>query len=104
MEYRGTPVSRGIAIAPVFCFHDSPLEIPKRTIDVFGRDKEKVRYLDALQTAKSELEAVYRHWLPIDANKAAIFQAHIDLLFDEQIMQEIEAAVQGRRQMRRMGG
>ncbi len=93
MEYRGSAVSRGIAIAPVFCFYDKQPEFQQRNIEESARETEKARYLGAIKTAREELESIYQQWLPIDAEKAAIFQAHIDLLSDEQITREIETAV-----------
>ncbi len=93
MKYQGSPVSRGIAISRVFCFHDEPLRIDERTLEEPLRDLELHRYHSAIATAKQHLEATYENCRICDKEKAMIFQAHIDILDDIQVREEIEDAI-----------
>lgn len=93
MKYQGSPVSRGIAISHVFCFHDEPLRIDERTLEEPLRDLELHRYHSAIATARQNIEETYEKCCTRDKEKAMIFQAHVDILDDIQVREEIEDAI-----------
>lgn len=93
MKYQGSPVSRGIAFARIFCFHDEKLAVEHRTLEEPLRDAELQRYHSAVQAAEQQLQEIYEKCRAHDAEKAKIFQAHIDILQDLQVREEIDAAI-----------
>lgn len=85
MQYKGNPVSRGVAQGKIFCYR--PFE-PKVEAAEIGPDDvvaAHARYESLKQTANDELEAIKAKLAPTDPDKAKIFEAHLDILHDEAI-------------------
>nr|WP_319489845.1 phosphoenolpyruvate--protein phosphotransferase [uncultured Caproiciproducens sp.] len=83
MNYHGNPVSGGIAAGPVFLYQpftaavsDVPLEENKIHQAIYD-------YESARNNAQTELESIQARLETADPEKAKIFTAHIDILFDE---------------------
>lgn len=93
MKYQGSPVSQGVAFGRIFCFHDERLAVEQRTLDEPLRDAELQRYHSALKAAEVQLQEIYERCKTHDTDKAKIFQAHIDILQDVQVQEEIDAAI-----------
>ncbi len=91
--YQGTPASRGTAIGPVYQYRTPVLQVPHYKIENPG--EEMKRLADALQTARVQLEAVYaKACKEVGEEKAAIFQAQLEMLDDPDLLEAIENRVQ----------
>lgn len=94
MTYTGTAVSVGVVIAKVYQYkrfeaklHDWPPVYPEVDME---------NYKAAVNTARKELEAlVSRFENGDDQDKAAIFAAHLEILLDEQMDEEIRDSISG---------
>ena len=93
MKYQGCAASRGVAIAKIFCYGDQTLPVEEKHIDEVLRRAEVDCYHAAIAKAEAQLQEVYAHCAKHDEDKAKIFQAHIDILQDIQVREEIENAI-----------
>jgi len=90
--FSGIPASPGVAIGTVFQFKRADLVIEEKSS---GRKEEKKRLQDAIKTAKSQLKHLNEQMLEYGATQeAAIFDVHIELLSDEEILDEIDAQLE----------
>ena len=90
--FSGIPASPGIAIGTVFQFKRADLVIEEKSS---GRKEEKKRLQEAIQTAKSQLKHLNEQMLESGATQeAAIFDVHVELLSDEEILEEIDAQLE----------
>ena len=82
MVYYGTGISRGVAAGPIYCYEPF---VPAPPCPAHGGSVEEQRalYEAAKQTAHAELS---RMCARLEANKAAIFEAHMDILDDSLTM------------------
>ncbi|MDF1494536.1 phosphoenolpyruvate--protein phosphotransferase [Caproiciproducens sp. CPB-2] len=82
MMYKGNPVSEGIAVGETFHYIPFvPTIVPGKL--VHGKtDTALQKYETARAAAKAELETVVGNLSRNDSQKAKIFQAHLDILFD----------------------
>ena len=89
---RGIGVSPGIAIGPALLFDVSPLDIPRYAVDDPGGELK--RFSVAVEAVRQDLEQLRTQTAEALGEKhAEIFQAHLMLLDDVTIRQEIEAHV-----------
>ena len=91
MVYYGTGISRGVAAGPIYCYEPF---VPAPPCPAHGGSVEEQRalYEAAKQTAHAELSCMCAR---LEANKAAIFEAHMDILDDEVMDEEILAGIEG---------
>lgn len=86
---QGIAASNGIAIAKAYKLVEPDFSFEKRTIEVPA--EEIARFQSALQTAKAELEKIRDHaGTALGADKAAIFDAHLLVLSDPELISPIE--------------
>ncbi len=86
---RGVPASPGIAVGNVFFLRHDDTVVEERATD----PQHERRALDAaLAAAHAQLEAL-RAGLALDADKAAIFAAHEELLADPELLDHASAAI-----------
>lgn len=86
---QGIAASNGIAIAKAYKLVEPDFSFEKKTID--APEEEIARFQSALQTAKSELEKIRDHaGTALGADKAAIFDAHLLVLSDPELISPIE--------------
>ena len=93
MKYQGCAASRGVAIAKIFCYSDQSLPVEEKYIDPTLRQAEVDCYRSATTEAEAQLQEVYANCARLDKDKAKIFQAHIDILQDVQVREEVESAI-----------
>jgi len=78
---KGISVSRGISIAPLFQFRNTPLPHERRRIE--NPLAEWERYQQAVQTSLTRLEQIYHQAVAeVGTDEAGIFHAHISILQD----------------------
>lgn len=86
---QGIAASNGIAIAKAYKLVEPDFSFEKTTIDAPA--EEIARFQSALQTAKAELEKIRDHaGTALGADKAAIFDAHLLVLSDPELISPIE--------------
>ena len=91
MRYDGTIISKGIAIEAAY-LHESYNIIPEKNIIAPEKKNQALlHYEKAQNTAKKELEEIRESIT--DKDKANIFSAHIDIVFDEAIDEEIRESI-----------
>ncbi|TGJ75801.1 phosphoenolpyruvate--protein phosphotransferase [Caproiciproducens galactitolivorans] len=93
MVYQGNPVSEGIAVGKIMLYEPF---VP--VVDTTALPKEEIpaalsRYKNARNSAKKELEALYSRLQQDDPGKAKIIKAHMDILFDVAMEEEIQDAI-----------
>lgn len=89
LELKGIPVSNGIAIAKAYCLSEPELSFKK--IEIQDVKHEKIRFHQAVLKAKTELEEIHnKAKLKLGDEKAAIFQAHLFVLEDPEMLRMIE--------------
>ena len=87
MRYTGTAVSAGVVIGKVYLYERfvSPAGTPA---------EEAAHYLAARDAAQGELEALCQHFTELgDDEKASIFSAHLEILSDETMDEEIQVGI-----------
>ncbi|MGG5253135.1 phosphoenolpyruvate--protein phosphotransferase [Neobacillus sp. SM06] len=86
---KGIAASNGIAIAKAYRLVEPDLTFAKKTIE--DVDSEVKRFEAAMSKAKSELEAIRDHASnELGPDKAAIFEAHLLVLSDPELISPIE--------------
>lgn len=86
---KGIAASSGIAIAKAYMLAEPDLSFEKKTVD--DSAKEIDRFQSALTKAKTELESIRdRAKTELGADKAAIFEAHLLVLSDPELITQIE--------------
>ncbi len=94
MSYTGTAVSAGVVIGKVYLYERFVPEISREPAD--APDREYAHYLAAREGAQRELETLCRRFSDAgDEEKAAIFGAHLEILSDETMEEEIQAGISG---------
>jgi phosphotransferase system enzyme I (PtsI) len=92
MKYQGTLISRGIAIGTAYLYQPQTFIKPvMNKVNPEARDEALHRYESARDTARHELEDI-RQRLE-DNDQAKIFAAHIDILCDEVMDEEIRDCI-----------
>ncbi|MCM3586244.1 phosphoenolpyruvate--protein phosphotransferase [Mesobacillus maritimus] len=86
---QGIAASNGIAIAKAYRLVEPDFSFEKKTVD--SPEQEVARFQSALKTAKDELEQIRtRADKELGADKAAIFEAHLLVLSDPELISPIE--------------
>jgi phosphotransferase system enzyme I (PtsI) len=86
---KGIAASSGIAIAKAYRLVEPDLSFEKKTID--DVETETGRFRAAIEKSKTELEAIRDHAKKnLGADKAAIFEAHLLVLSDPELITPVE--------------
>ncbi|MDC2867359.1 MULTISPECIES: phosphoenolpyruvate--protein phosphotransferase [unclassified Bacillus (in: firmicutes)] len=92
LNIKGIAASSGIAIAKAFRLENPEFNLVKKTIS--DEAAEIVRLEAALEKSKSELEAIKNHaFAELGADKAAIFEAHLLVLNDPELVNPVKDKV-----------
>lgn len=90
MEYKGNPVSEGIAVGKAYLYQPYVPQVTEGEIPEDQAPAAVARYEELLEGAKQELAAIRdRLEKAGDGDKAKIFTAHQDILFDVAMDEEI---------------
>jgi phosphocarrier protein FPr len=88
---RGIAASVGIAIGPLYRFQQTDIVIQDTAADPA---QETTRLQKAVKTAQAELEAVHAQMLKrVGAEEAAIFEAHLAILDDPELLEATSAQI-----------
>ncbi|MEG0542643.1 MAG: phosphoenolpyruvate-utilizing N-terminal domain-containing protein, partial [Angelakisella sp.] len=89
MRYKANPVSQGIAIGETFHYVPYAPVIAEGAIAESETAAAIAQYEAAKESAKAELEAIFAKLSVSDPEKAKIFTAHLDILFDAAMDEDI---------------
>lgn len=90
----GNPVSPGIAIAKAYVYYPLELEVDEGYFQPEAKQENVNTFHAVLSQAKEELNRLYEKLATEDMEKAKIFLAHMQLLEDEAILDEIHRAIE----------
>lgn len=94
MRFKSKIVSRGISIGEVYIFEPLIITVKEAYIEK-GNEKESVALYEATrEKAKAELLNIQKKLMEADEEKAKIFAAHIDILYDEAMDEEIKELIE----------
>ena len=96
---KGNPVSRGIALAKGYIYRAFKADVHE---SYFEAGQEAVKYkqfTDAVAAAEAELNAIVASLSAESPEKAKIFTAHIEILKDEEVAEEVKDMIYSRRAM-----
>lgn len=93
MQFKGIGVAEGVAAAPAFVYVPFEPEIKPSTISAEQVPVDYQRYLDVRNEAKQQLLDIIDTMTEQDPEKRKIFDAHIEILFDEAVTETIEELV-----------
>ena len=89
---KGIAASPGIAIGKAFLYKETKLEIVEKSS--LTKEEEIERLLNGREIAKAQLEEIKENTLKkLGKDKADIFEGHITLLEDEELMSEIDSKI-----------
>lgn len=89
MKHRGTSVSEGIAIGKVYKYIPFDPEINEKFISSSEVDENLKLYKETQEAAEAELLDIMDKMAETDPENAKIFQAHIDIIYDAAMEEEI---------------
>lgn len=90
MEYKGNPVSEGIAVGKAYLYQPYVPQVAEGEVPEDQAPAAVARYEQLLEGAKQELSAIRERLEKAgDGDKAKIFTAHQDILFDVAMDEEI---------------
>ena len=93
MIFHGNAVSPGVAVGPVYVYAPQPLCARQEFAATEQIQEEGLAYAAARAKAREQLHALRQRLEKTDVEKAAIFDAHLDLTDDEVIVEEVEAEI-----------
>ncbi|MBZ9684831.1 phosphoenolpyruvate--protein phosphotransferase [Clostridium estertheticum] len=89
---KGIGVSPGIVIGKVLLKEEKKIIIEKK--DIISCEEEIKRYKVAMENSKSEIQDIYNNVLKnIGENEATIFEAHLMILEDPEMLEQIEKKI-----------
>lgn len=87
---KGNPVSRGIALAKVYVYKAFKADVHESYFEA-GQEAAKFKqFTDALAAAEAELDTIVASLSVESPEKAKIFTAHIEILNDEEVAEEVK--------------
>lgn len=93
MVYKGNAVSKGVAVGPVFHYKPFVPVVKQIAVSCERVNDELARYEASRQKAGQELETIRQNLMRDDTEKAKIITAHIDILYDVAIDEEVKEKI-----------
>lgn len=93
MRYKGNGVSEGYAIGKVFRYQPIQPEITKNIIKDEDIDENLNSYNDICKKSKEKLNKIIESLKQEDEDKSKIFEAHINILEDEVLIEDIKTCI-----------
>ncbi len=93
MKFQGLPISPGVALGPAYLYRSAELQVPRDTISPECTAAELERYAAAKASAEAQLADIHDSLARSAPGQAAIFRAHLEILRDAAIAEEIEALI-----------
>lgn len=90
---KGNPVSRGIALGKVFIYKAFKADVHESYFEAGKEEEYFQKYQDAIKKAQDELESIVASMGAESPEKAKIFSAHIEILTDEEVEDEVKEMI-----------
>ncbi len=87
---KGNPVSRGIALAKVYVYKAFKADVHESYFEAGQETAKFKQFTDALAAAEAELDSIVESLSVESPEKAKIFTAHIEILNDEEVAEEVK--------------
>ncbi len=87
---KGNPVSRGIALGKVYIYKAFKADVHESYFEAGQEAAKYKQFTDALAAAEAELDAIVASLSVESPEKAKIFTAHIEILNDEEVAEEVK--------------
>lgn len=87
---KGNPVSRGVALAKVYIYKAFKADVHESYFEVGLEAVKFKQFTDATAAAETELNAIVASLSEESPEKAKIFSAHIEILNDEEVAEEVK--------------
>lgn len=94
MKFKGLSISSGAALAPAYLYKPVIINVPSERVTPEQVSAELDRYADGRAAAAKQLAAIHEQLLPDSPDKAAIFQAHLEILNDVAMIEEIQDMIE----------
>lgn len=86
----GNPISRGIASGKLFIYEAFTPDVHESYFEAGQEQKHLDQFKNAVETAAEELDRIYDSLSSESPDKANIFAAHKEILYDEEAAEEVE--------------
>lgn len=96
--FKGNPVSPGIAIGSVYQYKAFNCNVYETYVQPGEEQVTLAAYLNAVQKADTELKQIIDAFPPVEHDKAKIFEAHREILADDEMDGEVRDAILTKRQ------
>ncbi len=96
---KGNPVSRGIALAKVYVYKAFKADVHESYFEAGQEAARYKQFTDALAVAEEELNTIVTSLSADSPEKAKIFTAHIEILNDEEVAEEVKDMITSSRAM-----
>ena len=93
IKLSGIPASKGISIAHAYVYQPEKITVVPAHITETQADGELARYRHAMERARAELLEIQASFSEEDAMHAAIFNAHVEILQDVALEEEVTRLV-----------
>ena len=93
MTYYGNGISPGIAAGKAYVYKPYVPGVKSERITAEEAGAARAEYLAAVESARLELEAGYGRLKDAEPDKAKIFEAHLEILLDEAVGEEIDELI-----------
>ncbi len=94
---KGKTVSKGIAVGRVFVYRAFSCDVHRAYFEEGFERENLLRFENARKIAEQELDAVVASFSAKDKEKAKIFEAHKEILYDEDIFERVKSEIYGNR-------
>lgn len=99
--FKATAASPGIAIGKALVYTDEELNINKSVID--NIDEEIQKFEKTIEITKSQLKEIHQEaFQKLGADKAAIFEAHLMVLEDPELINQVEDKIKNEKNQLRI--
>lgn len=96
--FKGKPVSPGVAIGPAYQYKAFSCDVYETYVQPGEEQSALAAYQSAVQKADAELQQIIGTFPPEECDKAKIFEAHREILADDELDGEIRDAILIKRQ------
>jgi phosphotransferase system enzyme I (PtsI) len=96
---KGNPVSRGIAIGKTYIYKAFTADVHESYFEAGHEEEMLQKFMDAVDAAGKELDDIVESLSAESPEKAKIFSAHKEILYDEEVAEEVTEMIKSDRSM-----
>lgn len=96
---KGNPVSRGIALGKVYIYKAFKADVHESYFEAGKEDEQYQKFKDSVLIAEKELQEIVESMSEESPEKAKIFEAHQEILMDEEVEEGVKEMIYDNRAM-----